>query len=241
MNRAMPYTMHLNGIAGIFHQRFSSQSPSEESRELAALIGALDLPTHIVGRQTKNLNMWHQHCMGQTGLEEITGLPCSLLDLFASHSDHDIEQRLLQWPGEPGEPVMCKTWEATQYAGLIRVRDLRAAQGLPIDTEGISTSSLVQHVFALMRDLRMRLDVNIFATTDIFFLPMLAVGSQAKFLTEDQRVFVREGISALSNHTNGGSPYYDSALHVLERLWAGDVTRSVEYVAKEMGLELGLY
>lgn len=233
--------MHMNGIASIFHQRFALQVPTDESRELATLIGALDLPTHVLGRQTKQLHMWHQHCMGQGGIEEITGVPCSLLDLFASPMDHEIEQRLLQWPGEPGEAVMCKTWEATQFAGLIRIRDLRLEQGLPVDTDKHPTATIVQHILDLMRDLRIRLDVNIFATTDIFFFPLVAVGSQAQFLTTENRAFIKDGITALANNSTGCYPYYDSVLKLLEALWAGDSTKSLESIAREMGMELGLY
>ncbi|KAF2622453.1 hypothetical protein BU25DRAFT_208960 [Macroventuria anomochaeta] len=132
MNRAMPFSIHLNGIASIFHQRHVLQSPTDESRELTGLIGVLDLFMHTLGRRNKNLHMWHKHCMSQSGVEEVMGLPCSLIKLLASPLDDDIEERLLQWPGELSEPVMCKIWEATQYAGLpetfVRTRVCLSAQ-----------------------------------------------------------------------------------------------------------------
>ncbi|KAF2999471.1 hypothetical protein E8E13_008365 [Curvularia kusanoi] len=233
--------MHMNGIANIFQHRFALQDPSDESRELAVLIGALDLPTHILGRQTKHLYMWQQHCTGQGGIEEITGIPCSLLDLFASPLDDDIEQRLLRWSGEPGEPVMCKTWEATQWAGLIRIRDIRMEHGLPINAVENTTRSVVQHILALMRDLRIRLDVNIFATTDMFFFPLVAIGSQPQYLSADNRMFIRDGISALANSSTASYPYYEAVLKLLEIQWAQGGTKSIDTIAKEMGLELGLY
>lgn len=239
----MPFSIHLNGIASIFHQRRVLQPPTDtdESRELAGLIGVLDLPTHSLGRQNKHLHMWKQHCMGQTGVEEITGLPCSLVDLLASHMDDDIEERLLQWPGEPNEPVMCKIWEATQHGGLIRIIALRREQGLHVSADTESSESAVRHVLELLQDLRLRLDVNTFASTETLLFPLVAVGSQAQLLTAEDRVFIKEGIIALADHRISSFPYYEAVLRVLEALWSGTGTNHIDQLAREMGFELGLF
>ena len=241
MNRAMPFSIHLNGIASIFHQRHALQSPTDDSRELAALIGVLDLPTHSLGRRNNHLHMWHKHCMGQSGIEEISGLPCSLLDLFASLLDDDVEERLLQWPGEPGEPVMCKIWEAAQYAGLLRIRELRSNLGLSISTDDQSTASIVQHVLVLLQDLRTRMDVHTSASTETLLFPLVGVGSQPRALTADNRTFIRECIVALADSLLSSYPYYDAVVHVLEVLWAGGGSKSLDQVTQEMSFELGLF
>ncbi|KAJ4987089.1 hypothetical protein SVAN01_07377 [Stagonosporopsis vannaccii] len=241
MNRAMPFSIHLNGIASIFHQRHVLQSPTDESRELAGLIGVLDLPTHSLGRKNTHLHMWNQHCMGQKGVEEVTGLPCSLIDLFASLMDDDVEERLLQWPGEPNEPVMCKIWEATQHAGLIRIRDLRSERNLPVNLSSQSTASAVQHVLDLLQDLRLRLDIGTFASIETLLFSLVAVGSQTRLLTAENRIFIKEGIVSLANHKVSYYPYYEAVLHVLERLWEGDGSKSLDHIAREMSFELGLF
>lgn len=241
MNRAMPFSIHLNGIASIFHQKHVLHSPTDESRELAGLIGVLDLPTHSLGRKNTHLHMWNQHCMGQNAIEEVTGLPCSLIDLLASHMDDDIEERLLQWPGEPNEPVMCKIWEATQYAGLIRIRDLRKEHGLHVHSEMQSTASVVRHVLELLQDLRLRLDVETFAATERLLFPLVAVGSQSTLLTAEDRIFIKDSIVSLANHTVSSYPYYEAVVRVLESLWAGDGTKTLDHVTREIGFELGLF
>ena len=237
----MPFSVHLNGIASIFHQRHVLRSSTDDSKELAGLIGVLDLPTHSLGRQNKHLHMWREHCMGQSGIEEVTGLPCSLIDLFASQMDNGIEERLLQWPGEPGEPVMCQIWEATQHAGLIRIRDLCSDQGLPIKADAQSKAATLQHVLALLQNLRLGLNAETFASTETFLFSLVAVGSQATMLTMENRTFIKEGIIALANHTTSSYPYYDAVVYALETLWAGDGTKSLDHVTREMDLELGLF
>lgn len=241
MNRAMPFSIHLNGIASIFHQRHVLHSPTEDSRELAGLIGVLDLPTHSVGRQNKHLHMWHRHCMGQTGVEEVTGLPCSLLDLFASMMEHDVEDRLLQWQGEPSEPVMCKIWEATQHAGLIRIRDLRLDHGLPVQVDSKSIVHTVRQVLDLLQDLRVRLDPSTFASTETLLFPLAAAGSQPLALAASDFTFIRDCIASLAGHSLSSYPYYEAVVRVLETLWTSDGNTTFDGVSRDMGLELGLF
>jgi hypothetical protein len=185
--------------------------------------------------------MWKKHCMGQKGVEEVTGLPCSLIDLLSCAMDPGIEDRLLQWPGEFGEPVMCKIWEATQYAGLIMARELQSNQGSPSSPCVQSTESVVQHVLLLMRDLRLRMDVDTFAATEAHLFPLVAAGSQSRALSLDDRVFIRECIVALSDNSLNNHPYYKGAMLALETYWASDGVKSLDVVTRDLGLELGLF
>lgn len=179
--------------------------------------------------------------MGQRGIEEITGLPCSLIDLLASHMDDDIEERLLHWPGESHEPVMCKIWEATQHAALVRIRDIRKEQGLHVNEHVQSNACAVRHVLGLLRDLRLRLDIGTFASTETLLFPLVAIGSQATLLADEDRAFIKEGLAALANHAFGSIPYYKGVLHVLEALWMSNETISLDRITSDMGLELGLF
>jgi hypothetical protein len=187
------------------------------------------------------LHMWREHCMGQTGIEEVTALPCSLLDLFASTTDDDIEERLSQWPVEPNEPAMCRLWEATQLAGLIRTRDLRLDQGLPVRADAKSVVSTVRQILDLLQDLRMRLDPSTFATTDSLFFPLVVAASQPSALTEADRTFIKDCIVALSDGSLSSYPYYEAVVSVLDRLWASDGSKSLDNITREMGFELGLF
>lgn len=241
MNRAMPFSIHLNGIASIFHDRHLLQPPNDDSRELADLIGVLDLPTYSLGRQNKHLHMWHKYCMGRSGVEEVTGLPRSLIDLLASAMDDDIEERLLRWSCEPNEPVMCKIWEATQYAGLILIREYRVAHGLPLRPKTQSTASVVEHVLTLLQELRTGMDISVFGTIQAFLKPLVAVGSQPKSLTADDRAFIKECIVTLAGGSLSSYPYYEAVVIVLETLWASDGMHSLDHVVRELNFELGLF
>lgn len=179
--------------------------------------------------------------MGQKGVEDVIGLPCSLIDLLASPMDEDIDERLLQWPGEPGEPVMCKIWEAAQYAGLIMIREFRLNHGIPVRPELQWNGSILKHLLELLQDLRMRMDVTIFAATESLLFPLVAAGSQSALLTAENRLFIKEGIVALANNSLGNYPYYQAIVLVLETLWTCNENKTLDNVTREMAFELGLF
>jgi hypothetical protein len=185
--------------------------------------------------------MWRKHCMGQSGIEEVTGLPCSLIDLLASPMDFDIEERLLRWPGKPNEPMMCKLWEATQYAGLIMIREFRLNQGLPRSPDTQPPASKVQHILSILQVLRSRMDDSTFEATEMLLFPLVAAGSQSTMLTTGNRSFLRECIVTLSGNSLSSYPYYQAVVRALETLWASDGSKSLDRVTRELGLELALF
>lgn len=237
----MPWTIHLNGIAGIFLQDSNVDPQSEEAIELAALIGVLDLPTHTLGRQTKHLHIWHKYCLHKVGPEELTGIPCSLIHLLASAFEPDIEDRLLNWPNEHVDPLSGQLWNATQHGGLIMVREFRRDQGLPITHGENVVANSVKQIMANVRELRPKLDRNIAVNWDSLLFPLVAAGSQFKFLTYEDREIIKECVASLSTGAVTSWPYYRAAITVLETLWASDGTRSINQVTRDLGLELALF
>jgi hypothetical protein len=98
----MPWTIHLDGIAGILREQgVLNTSPTDEWRELVTSMGVLDLPTHTLGRRGKHLHLWYKHCRNKDGIDDSTGLPCSLIHLLASVMEPEIKDRILQWSGWP--------------------------------------------------------------------------------------------------------------------------------------------
>lgn len=102
----------------------------------------MDLPPFIAGRRSPPMHIWYHHCRGTSrtwlgptttntstsstgGIEPITGLPRSLIDLFSCigfSPDQDVESGFWSWPGEEGSAAQVQLWEAYRLAGVLAVR-----------------------------------------------------------------------------------------------------------------------
>lgn len=233
----MPWTVHLNGITSILEERGILAIPAAGAKDLITLIGVLDLPTHILGRKSNNLHVWYNHCRGQSGLEPVTGLPCSLLDLLSSVMEPDIEKRLLLWPGEPGEPAQCKIWNATRYAGVITARYIQMISD--IDTEPIAVA--VRNIILAMHELRTDTRNKPSTNRNAFLYPLVAAGSQQSVLTDKDKLFIDSYIVDLANGSLDKDPYYKGVATVLRELWKNNHGRSLQQVTRDLNLELGLF
>jgi hypothetical protein len=242
MHRAMPWTIHLDGIAGILqYQGVLETSPKEEWRDIVTLMGVLDLPTHSLGRRGKPLHLWYKHCRNEHGIDETTGLPCSLLHELASVLEPDIEDRLLQWPGWPGDSTTCMMWDATRYAGAIMAREYRKHHDLPVNQDSHLVAMSVHMVMASLRELRTCMDGDIWSYSNGLLFPLVAAGSQAQLLTFDDQAFIKDCIIALSGGSLSNWPYYQAVLTALQTFWATAGQKSLEEVTRDLGLELGLF
>lgn len=95
-------------------------------------LGYMDLPPFTLGRKSPPLNIWTRHCRPPVRSDEadhvepVSGLPCSLIDVFSriddDDDDDDSEQRFWDWKGYPGEPLQCQLWEAYRFAGILDAR-----------------------------------------------------------------------------------------------------------------------
>ncbi|KAL0930086.1 uncharacterized protein CTRU02_214906 [Colletotrichum truncatum] len=96
-------------------------------------LGILDMTSFILGRQAPSADIWKHLREAQDGwkegrvkgVEALTGMPMSLLDIFADIPYHDresLEGRFWDWPGEIGRFVQCQTWDCWRLAGILDVR-----------------------------------------------------------------------------------------------------------------------
>lgn len=68
------------------------------------ILGGLDMDAWILGRRSAPCHAWVNHCLGRPGIERITGLPRSLLDLIARASLlQDVHEDLQNW--KPGNDL----------------------------------------------------------------------------------------------------------------------------------------
>ncbi|KAK0642612.1 hypothetical protein DIS24_g8844 [Lasiodiplodia hormozganensis] len=186
------WTIHLHGANSILEDRLSrttttttatldSPSPTAPLSAMTSTIlealGYMDLPPFTLGRKSPPLNIWARHCQATRSedddhIEPVSGLPCSLIDVFSRIDDDDddgSEQRFWDWKGYPGEPLQCQLWEAYRFAGILDARrrrrgwrrlasssasstqDSTVAAGRPAASTTLILSRLVSAVDALHR------------------------------------------------------------------------------------------
>lgn len=104
---------------------------------LMEVMGVMDMPVFIIGRRTPHLNVWRQHrqCIAdkvdynEPNVEVVSGLPHSLLDLFAGIGHDTTEMDLWNWPGQKGSTLQCQLWESHRLAGILSVRRSQRRSG----------------------------------------------------------------------------------------------------------------
>ncbi|KAF5675081.1 hypothetical protein FCIRC_7554 [Fusarium circinatum] len=119
----------LKGLHGVLQARDLLNDPQRPpvANHLLEAVGLLDIPFFTLNRITPSLEIWksyvqpHKH----SGIEQISGIPYSLMNLLANMDSTTIEQDLLQWPGELGDEfAQIHLWEAFRLAGILHSRCL---------------------------------------------------------------------------------------------------------------------
>jgi hypothetical protein len=97
------------------------------------VMGIMDMPSFVIGRAKDSIGIWKRLRVSQEtwaagragGIEVVTGLPRSLLDIFAGMLDNDkdyTERKFLEWPGEIGNYLQCHLWECCRLSGVLELR-----------------------------------------------------------------------------------------------------------------------
>lgn len=125
----LPWTMHLEGMHSILKSHGMDSLAIHHTpfrTHLIEVMGVMDLPTFTVGRQNPSIGVWRKYCRssGARGedVEQVSGLPRSLLDIFSCIGAGTIEETFWDWPGEPGNFLQCHLWEAFRLAGILACR-----------------------------------------------------------------------------------------------------------------------
>ncbi|KAK1687449.1 hypothetical protein BDP55DRAFT_703261 [Colletotrichum godetiae] len=137
--QAQPCTPVIGLLAESFHLNTSMAylKPNPEHdlsvRHALEFIGLMDMPCLVLGRQCPSMGIWRRFRKVQDswkggrvgGLEVVTGVPQSLLDIFSDTPFETAEvsiSRFWGWPGEMGEYVQCLLWDCWRFAGLLHIR-----------------------------------------------------------------------------------------------------------------------
>ncbi|CAJ0540843.1 Ff.00g077530.m01.CDS01 [Fusarium sp. VM40] len=115
----------------------SSPSLSAEhdlaTRHVLEFIGVMDIPCLVFGREKPSMGIWKTFRNSQDrwkkgrlkGIEVLSGMPMSLLDILADMMQMDTEEAVIclwTWPGEVGEYLQCYLWDAWRLASILDVR-----------------------------------------------------------------------------------------------------------------------
>ncbi|KAL2677381.1 hypothetical protein Neosp_011151 [[Neocosmospora] mangrovei] len=110
------------------------QDPS--SRQALESLGVMDLPSFVLGRNSPTIGIWKNFRIAQgswnqgrlDGVEPVTGIPRSLLDIFAAVAEEpgdDIALRLWSWQDGGGDTTQRRLWDCWRLSGILDVRRRR--------------------------------------------------------------------------------------------------------------------
>lgn len=246
MNRGLPWTIHLNGLTAALQESGEFRAHDDEMRDLIGLVGILDLPTHTIGRKTPHLRIWKENCCNRSGIEDVTGLPYSLIDLLASIAELGTEERLWEWQSASRDQTQKMIWQTAQYAGILAARALRRedTSGSQHDVqEGIrpSTATIQRTLLWFLQRLRTEMSDKFFTGRQALLFPLVVAGSQYPLLANEDRSFIRESMDALADGTLASDQYYGTTFRALQEFWASDGQKSFDQTVRDLDLELGIF
>ncbi|KAH7182321.1 uncharacterized protein B0J16DRAFT_288396 [Fusarium flagelliforme] len=153
---------HMMNVYKIPHRLFNQTLRSIQpiARFLVECMGVLDMPTFVRGRSTVTNGIWAQLRAAERahgadaflgGIETMSGLPRSLLDIFAAIQQHDAESRFLDWQGEVGEVPATHLWEAYRCAGVLTARRSKTVETGPSSVDPrVSAEVLLSRLIAAL-------------------------------------------------------------------------------------------
>ncbi|WKT40418.1 Zn(2)-C6 fungal-type DNA-binding domain [Fusarium oxysporum f. sp. vasinfectum] len=132
--QGIPWTAHLNHMMWVYHLFPHSKNAHRigdlEYRFSLEAMAIMDIPTFVRGRDTPTLGIWGFLRSAQKasstglvgGVESVSGLPRSLLDIFGRMAHEDVEKDLADWEGHEGSIPHVHLWEAFRLSGILLSR-----------------------------------------------------------------------------------------------------------------------
>ncbi|KAI1067048.1 hypothetical protein LB506_003924 [Fusarium annulatum] len=138
--QGIPWTAHLNHMMWVYHLFPQSKNAHRigdlEYRFSLEAMAIMDIPTFVRGRDTPTLGIWGYLRAAQEasptglvgGVESVSGLPRSLLDIFGRMTNDDVEKDLVDWEGHEGSIPHVHLWEAFRLSGILLARRQKRTQ-----------------------------------------------------------------------------------------------------------------
>ena len=122
------WTAHIGGLLSLAEKTPGNQSLLETSIVARTLewVAGVDMDVWVVGRRTPPHHIWSRLCCGRPGIEKMTGLPRSLLDIIAKVSlREDATEELIEWSSqlniENSSYAEYHIWQAYCIAALLQL------------------------------------------------------------------------------------------------------------------------
>lgn len=243
MTRGLPWTFHIHGIYSLLDNAQAITKLEGRARDQVFLIAITEIPTHVLGRKTSHLNIWHRNCRFHTGVEDSLGLPCSLVDLLCDITEPDIEARLASWPGEQGTEDQRLLWDLTRHAGIIAARNHRAEHECTAQ-ECISAEAVafaVRYILTSTTHIKSRDKFIAHDKWQPLLFPLVMAASQSSRLLASDKDLILGCISNLASDALEMFPYYGNIARALHEFWDNGAGRSLERVVVDLDMELGLF
>ncbi|SPJ78591.1 uncharacterized protein FTOL_06980 [Fusarium torulosum] len=117
--QTQPWTMYLELMVDVYDLKTKLNTPGQirindlYTQHVLEVLGVMDLPSMVIGRINPPIGVWKLlRCLQDdlpdgraNGIEVVSGIPRSLLDIFAGMVDNDpeyTEGRFWTWPGQVG-------------------------------------------------------------------------------------------------------------------------------------------
>ncbi|KAK1509339.1 uncharacterized protein CCOS01_15433 [Colletotrichum costaricense] len=250
-----PWSVHLElmmtvyGLGGSLHASAVLDNP--ETHFPLELMAVMDIPTFVRGRSTTTLCLWQRLRQGKRsnnteqdyGIEGVTSLPRSLLDIFSSIQTEASESAFISWPGEVGEIPQIHLWEAYRFAGILTGRRLRkdpCLSSLALSTEVI-VGRLVAAIDALC-DTRNRPEYSHLLTSNSLLYPYVAARLEVAILRH--RPSWMESLRRACGicQPYGKTANADNIARMLDEAWeVGDDDYDIDEQAKRRNVEIALF
>ncbi|CAH0003371.1 unnamed protein product [Clonostachys byssicola] len=254
-----PWTSHLSHLDRVHKLRDAGQTicKNPQLRAPVEAMATIDIPTFVRGREIPSLGLWARIREEQSAtaegmaddVETVSGLPRSLIDIFARIDNQSAEDAFVTWPGHVGDVPHCHLWEAYRLAGILIGRRFR---GEARDQAGRGGSALFSVSEVLVHRLIAVLDAlhecqsrpeysHVLAGNGILY-PCTAARLEVAVLQRKPA-----WVEALGRYESSCLPYHrtPNAIHLREildlALQQGDDNVDLDEEARKRGLEISLF
>ncbi|KAF5026917.1 hypothetical protein F66182_947 [Fusarium sp. NRRL 66182] len=251
--QGIPWTSqlkHMMWVYGFFPgAENASRIADVEYRFPIETMAVMDLQTFVRGRDTPTLSIWTCLRSAQAskptglidGVESVTGLPRSLLDLFARLGDASAEQAFVGWPGYEGSVPHCHLWEAFRLSGILLTRRQLRISGPQSPTNEVLVCRLIASLDALYETRHRPEYGHILARNSILY-PYTAARLEVSILRSRP-----SWVEALRRYQDHCEPYRETPVALIleeildKALEAGDNDIDLDKEARKRGVELSLF
>ncbi|KPI41935.1 uncharacterized protein AB675_5301 [Cyphellophora attinorum] len=246
------WTIHLSGLETMITER-GPTAMQHDSLTVWVVEGAglLDLPGATLGRRNPCRRIWSRLVapLARGGIEPVSGLPRSLLDIIAKLGEgQNVKPQLLDWtPDVKAEhSLQYPFWEAFRLTILLAQHASREVSGSSDNVQSAETDSLVMRILSCVKMLRDTTDDSFqIPLRDCVLWPLFTAALHTDGGTSTRTLLTKEYQAFLDRRNKLVDR---TAWSILQEVWARRDMNSTLHPLElaneftyDMGIELHLY